>query len=73
VPQALERLRAAGAPRIAVASWFLAPGLLPDKVHRQARNTVLRAAPMGADSAVAEIIADRYQAAARSVIASRSA
>ncbi|MDT7712481.1 MAG: hypothetical protein QOG46_1170 [Pseudonocardiales bacterium] len=73
VPQALERLRAAGAPRIAVASWFLAPGLLPDKVHRQARNTALLAAPIGADRAVAEIIADRYQAAARSTIGSRSA
>jgi sirohydrochlorin ferrochelatase len=73
VPQALERLRAAGAPRIAVASWFLAPGLLPDKVHRQACHPVLRAAPLGADRAVAEIIVDRYQAAARSTIASRSA
>jgi len=73
VPQALERLRTGGAPRIAIASWFLAPGLLPDKVHRQARNTALPAAPMGADSAIAEIIADRYLAAARSAIASRSA
>lgn len=73
VPQALERLRAAGAPRIAVASWFLAPGLLPDKVHRQACHPVLRAAPLGADCAVAEIIVDRYQAAARSTMASRSA
>lgn len=73
VPQALERLRAVGAPRIAIASWFLAPGLLPDKVYRQARNAALPAAPMGTDSAIAEIIADRYLAAARSAIASRSA
>lgn len=73
VPQALARLRAAGAPRIAAASWFLAPGLLPDKVHRQARNTVSLAAPMGTDWAVADIIVDRYQAAARSAVGSRSA
>ncbi|MGQ0774141.1 MAG: sirohydrochlorin chelatase [Pseudonocardiales bacterium] len=73
VPQALQRLRAAGARRIAVASYFLAPGLLPDKVMRLARDTALLAAPLGADPAVAELIADRYQAAAEFAITNRSA
>lgn len=73
VPQALERLRAAGARRLAVASYFLAPGLLPDKVARLARDTAVLAAPLGADPAVAEIIADRYHAAAGCAVARHSA
>ncbi|HYZ07556.1 MAG TPA: CbiX/SirB N-terminal domain-containing protein [Pseudonocardiaceae bacterium] len=72
VSDAIATLHAAGARRIAIASWFLAPGLLPDKVLHQAPNSALLAAPLGADSAVIEIIADRYQAAA-GAIASRSA
>lgn len=61
VPEAVARLRAAGARRIAVASWFLAPGLLPDKVNRLAREsgaTVL-AEPLGAADGVADLIALR--------------
>lgn len=73
VPDAIATLQTSGAQRIAVASWFLAPGLLPNKVLREARDTALLAAPLGADPAVAEVIADRYHAAARSAIASRSA
>ena len=73
VPDAIATLQAAGARRIAIASWFLAPGLLPDKVLHQARDTALLAAPLGADPAVAEVIADRHHAAAGSAIMSRSA
>lgn len=60
VSDAIAMLQAQGARRIAVASWFLAPGLLPDKVIRQAGNTALLAAPLGADTAVAELIVHRY-------------
>ncbi|MGH3974012.1 MAG: CbiX/SirB N-terminal domain-containing protein, partial [Pseudonocardiaceae bacterium] len=63
VPDALATLQASGTRRIAVASWFLAPGLLPDKVNRLAavaNSQVLLAAPLGVDDAVAELIADRY-------------
>jgi len=62
VPQAVEQLRAAGARRIAVASWFLAPGLLPDKVTRLATKAgaTTLADPLGADAAVAHLVADRY-------------
>jgi sirohydrochlorin ferrochelatase len=66
VPEAVGRLRAAGAERIAVANWFLAPGLLPTRVARAALATVpdaLSAAPLGADASVAEVILDRYAAA----------
>ncbi|MGH4023508.1 MAG: sirohydrochlorin chelatase [Pseudonocardiaceae bacterium] len=65
VPDAIATLQASGARRIAVASWFLAPGLLPDKVARQARATdpqALLADPLGPDDAVASLIARRYEA-----------
>ncbi|MGH3601800.1 MAG: sirohydrochlorin chelatase [Pseudonocardiaceae bacterium] len=60
VSDAIATLQAQGARRIAVASWFLAPGLLPDKVVRQAGDTALLASPMGDDAAVAELIVHRY-------------
>ncbi|MPZ67167.1 MAG: sirohydrochlorin chelatase [Pseudonocardiaceae bacterium] len=61
VPQAVARLRAAGARRIAVASWFLAPGMLPDKVTRLARESgaAVLADPIGRDDGVADLIALR--------------
>ncbi len=61
VPQAVARLRAAGARRIAVASWFLAPGMLPDKVSWQARESgaAVLAEPLGPDDGVADLIALR--------------
>lgn len=73
MPQALAQLCTAGARRIAVASYFLAPGVLPDKILRLTSNTALLTAPLGADPAVAEIILDRYHTAAGSNTARRSA
>ncbi len=64
VPDAIATLQASGARRIAVASWFLAPGLLPDKVSRLAAIAApeaLLTAPLGADDSVATLIADRYE------------
>jgi sirohydrochlorin ferrochelatase len=71
VPEAIEQLRAAGARRIAVASWFLAPGLLLDKVTRlaTAAGAAVLADPLGADAAVAQLVADRYDAALRGSLA----
>ncbi|MEU4802664.1 sirohydrochlorin chelatase [Actinosynnema sp. NPDC023587] len=63
VPTAVERLRARGARRIAVASWFLAPGLLPDRVADLAGDAVV-AAPLGADPEVAEVVLHRFDAVA---------
>ncbi|MEV0678163.1 sirohydrochlorin chelatase [Actinosynnema sp. NPDC050436] len=71
VPTAVARLRERGARRIAVASWFLAPGLLPDRVADLAGDAVV-AAPLGADPEVAEVVLHRFDAAARTR-ASRSA
>ncbi|GAB3436166.1 sirohydrochlorin chelatase [Actinophytocola sediminis] len=67
VPTAAAILRAAGARRIAVASWFLAPGRLPDRVTNLARETDPRAvlaAPLGPDPTLADLVLDRYQEAA---------
>jgi sirohydrochlorin ferrochelatase len=63
VPAAIEQLRARGARRIAVASWFLAPGRLPDRIVYQAQATdpgVIIAEPLGAAPALADLILDRY-------------
>lgn len=66
LPDAVDRLRARGARRIAVASWFLAPGLLPDRIStlaRQADPAAVVADPIGADPEVAELVLHRYDAA----------
>ncbi|ALG14726.1 cobalamin biosynthesis protein [Kibdelosporangium phytohabitans] len=66
VPSAVAALRERGASRIAVASWFLAPGLLPDRVYEAALALdpdALIAEPLGADPDVAELILHRYDEA----------
>ncbi|WP_394613037.1 sirohydrochlorin chelatase [Lentzea sp. JNUCC 0626] len=69
VPEAVARLKARGAARIAVASWFLAPGLLPDKVASLAPDAVV-ARPLGDDVEVAQLVLDRYDSAlARQIVA----
>ncbi|MGW4484740.1 sirohydrochlorin chelatase [Amycolatopsis sp. NPDC004368] len=63
VPAAVARLRARGARRIAVASWFLAPGLLPDRIAELAREedrAVFLAEPLGTDPRVAAAVLNRY-------------
>ncbi|MFB9909234.1 sirohydrochlorin chelatase [Allokutzneria oryzae] len=75
VPSAVARLRARGARRIAVASWFLAPGRLPDRVIGLAGPRAVVAAPLGDDVEVAELVLHRFDAAlgARSADAVRYA
>jgi sirohydrochlorin ferrochelatase len=76
LPTAAAALRARGARRIAVASWFLAPGRLPDKVESLARAadpTAIVADPLGPDAALAELVLDRYTAAAVAPVGVRSA
>lgn len=61
VAQAAEQLRYRGARRLVIAPWFLAPGLLPDRVRSYAQQTgVAMAAPLGAHRLVAETLLDRY-------------
>jgi sirohydrochlorin ferrochelatase len=67
VGAALAELVASGARRVAVASWFLAPGLLPERVRAAALAAhpgVVVADPLGADPAVADVVLARYDAAA---------
>jgi len=66
VSDAIATLQASGARCIAVASWFLAPGLLPDKVARLAAVAdpqAALAAPLGVHDGVASLVADRYDLA----------
>lgn len=73
VPAAAAALRDAGASRIALGSWFLAPGLLPDRVIGKAGESALIAAPLGAHPQVAAVILDRYAEAATDAATPRSA
>jgi sirohydrochlorin ferrochelatase len=66
VPAAVARLRARGVRRIVVASWFLAPGLLPDRIAalaREADPSVYIAGPLGNDPRVADAVISRYATA----------
>lgn len=61
VAAAIERLRAGGARRVAVAQWVLAPGLLPDRIARAAQSAgALLAEPLGPHPAVADLVVARY-------------
>ena len=61
VADAANQLRRRGADRLVIAPWFLAPGLLPDRVLAYAREAgAAMAAPLGAHRLVAETVLDRY-------------
>ncbi|MGW6725733.1 sirohydrochlorin chelatase [Nocardia sp. NPDC055029] len=56
---AIDRLRARGAERIVVAPWFLAPGLLTDRLVAAAPD-VVHAGVIGAHSALTDVVWARY-------------
>lgn len=62
VDEAVARLRARGAEAVLVAPWFLAPGLLTDRLSTAASELV-HAEVIGAHRALTEIVWDRYDAA----------
>lgn len=62
LPRAVRRLRARGAEQVLVAPWFLAPGLLTDRLRAQ-DPLLPHAAVLGPDPALAEVIWNRYDAA----------
>jgi sirohydrochlorin ferrochelatase len=63
VIDAVAALRADGARRVAVAQWILAPGLLPDRIIRDATAAGAPvAAALGADPDVAHAVLARYDA-----------
>lgn len=66
IPAAAARLRARGVRHLVVASWFLAPGLLPDRIARLAREAdpeAFIAEPLADDPRVADVIVARYATA----------
>ena len=62
VEEAIGRLRAAGAPRVAVASYLLFPGLFADKVAT--RGADVTSAPLGDAPEVVTLVLRRYDEAA---------
>ncbi|MGF2946154.1 sirohydrochlorin chelatase [Mycobacterium sp. Lab-001] len=64
VTQAIRQVRRRGARRVVMAPWFLAPGLITDRVSTYAcENGIPMAAPLGDHPLVAEILLDRYEQA----------
>jgi sirohydrochlorin ferrochelatase len=61
VPDAVARLRADGAERVAVASWLLAPGLFQRALVASGADVV--AEPLATHDAVARLVVARYTAA----------
>ncbi|MEV0854553.1 sirohydrochlorin chelatase [Nocardia fluminea] len=62
IEPAMDQLRARGAERIVVAPWFLAPGLLTDRLVAAAPE-VVHADVIGAHSALVDVIWARYDTA----------
>ncbi len=76
LPQAISRLRARGAGQIVVAPWFLAPGLLTDRIDRLADEVApaaLRADVIGAHPLLVEVVLDRYRTGTASRAVPRAA
>jgi sirohydrochlorin ferrochelatase len=64
VADAAEWLRRRGARRVVIAPWFLAPGLLPDRIAKHAAaEGIPMAAPLGPHRLVAETVLDRFDEA----------
>ncbi|MEI7714941.1 MAG: sirohydrochlorin chelatase [Mycobacterium sp.] len=64
VARAAGSLRRQGARRLVIAPWFLAPGLITDRVATFAHDHgIPMAEPLGAHPLVAETVLDRYQQA----------
>jgi sirohydrochlorin ferrochelatase len=71
IPAAAERLRGRGVRHLVVASWFLAPGLLPDRIARLAREAdpgAFVAAPLADDPRVADVVISRYATTAAALL-----
>lgn len=72
--EAIAALRAAGAPRVVVASYFLAPGYFADKVRQEAFAAGADAVSpvLGAAPEVAELVLHRYDEAVQPVETARA-
>lgn len=66
VARAAGALRRQGARRIVIAPWFLAPGIITDRVSAFAHDHgFAMAEPLGAHRLVAETVLDRFERALR--------
>ncbi|WP_408638153.1 CbiX/SirB N-terminal domain-containing protein [Nonomuraea corallina] len=65
--QAVARLKEAGAPRVVVAPYLLAPGYFADKVRRTAleAGADVVADVLGAAPELAQVLLERYESALR--------
>jgi sirohydrochlorin ferrochelatase len=61
VPEVVAGLRAAGAARVAVASWLLAPGLFQRRLDSAGADVV--GEPLADHPAVSALVVERYRAA----------
>ncbi|MER6172337.1 CbiX/SirB N-terminal domain-containing protein [Streptosporangium sp. NPDC001681] len=61
IAEALERLRSGPAPRIALASYLLAPGFFQDRLEASGADLV--AAPLGVDADLAALVWARFDQA----------
>lgn len=68
VDEAVADLRRSGAGRVAVASYFLAPGFLPDRVRRAAACADAVTGVLGAAPEVARLVLRRYDEAALALV-----
>ncbi|MEV0706290.1 sirohydrochlorin chelatase [Nocardia aurea] len=66
--EAAARLRARGADRVLVAPWFLAPGLLTDRLASAAPD-LAHADVIGAHPALTDVVWDRYDTACADTLA----
>lgn len=66
VPAAVAAARAAGARRVAIASYLLAPGFFHDRLRLAGADVVSR--PLGADARVVGTALDRWAEAARAAL-----
>jgi sirohydrochlorin ferrochelatase len=63
VAQAADELRGHGAHRVVIATWFLAPGRLTDRVAKSAAaQGIPMSAPLGAHRLVVDTVLDRFDA-----------
>jgi sirohydrochlorin ferrochelatase len=69
VAEAVAAARDRGAPRVVVAAYLLAPGLFHTRLSGAGADAV--AEPLGADDALADLVAARFLADARALTAPR--
>lgn len=71
IADVVQEVRARGAAQVAIASYVLAPGKLPDRFTHTMADVVT--APLGADGEVVSVVLERYDAAAARLLADQRA